>query len=255
MHGIYLGNCLSRWPAVDGEGGEGGEVVALHGAEGLLGLVFFGSRGNLLVLEDQPLDAGAVARAVASSRWSWRIALASAPVVEALSARETRPPLVQREQLYYAVRPDAVPADRRRQDVRLAERRDQAALLDAALDLNEVDLHVERRRVHLPWLRDSIRRRIQGHRTLVIGPVGKPLCKLDIGSDGPCGTVVEGVYTVPHARGRGLAAGLVATVAAGAAGAVPWVSLHVGAGNAPARRAYEAAGMQAVQSCRLMLRS
>lgn len=251
VHGIYLGNFLSRARAT---GGEGGEVLAFHGAERLLGLAFFGTRGNLIVVEDEPLDGSAVARAVSSSSWSWRIALASAPAIEALVKLEPRPPLVHREQLYYGVRPEDVPSEQLRDDVREAERRDLSALLAAALDLNEVDLHVDRRRVHKPWLRDSIRRRVRQRQTQVIGPPGKLLSKLDVGSDGPFGIVLEGVYTTPQARGRGLAAGLVATAASRAGDAAPLVSLHVAADNVPARRAYERAGMQVMQSCELLLR-
>ena len=51
-------------------------------------------------------------------------------------------------------------------------------------------------------------------RTRVIEVSGRVLCKLDLGSHGPGGLVVEGVFTFPEARGRGLATGLVATVVA-----------------------------------------
>ncbi|MEC7724842.1 MAG: GNAT family N-acetyltransferase, partial [Planctomycetota bacterium] len=72
----------------------------------------------------------------------------------------------------------------------------------------------------------------------------------DLGSQGPAGDVLEGVYTFPEHRGRGYATSLVA--GAMAANDTP-ASLHVAAHNAPARRAYEAAGMREAGTCRLLL--
>ena len=86
----------------------------------------------------------------------------------------------------------------------------------------------------------------------MIGAPGDLTCKLDIGSRGPYGVVVEGVYTFPEVRGRGLASGLVATVAARAD--APLVCLHVAADNLPAVRAYRSAGMAELGDCHLLLR-
>ena len=90
--------------------------------------------------------------------------------------------------------------------------------------------------------------------TRVIGPVGRPVCKLDLGSQGAAGVVLEGVFTVREARGAGLAAGIVATVGHDEGRALPQISLHVGSDNEPARRAYERAGLVALDRCMLLLR-
>jgi len=247
-HGVYVGNFLAG-----GGSGDGGELVGFYGVDGLVGLAFFGARGNLIVVEDRPLDGEAVATGLDHCYHPWRIALAPQPVVQALARREVRTPLVQREQLYYGVQPSGVDHDLLRSDVRPAHRRDYSALLAAALDLNETDLLVDRRRVHRPWLRESIRRRMRHGQTLLIDLDGEVACKLDIGSAGVFGTMVEGVYTVPGARGRGLAAGLVATVAHGVEAEL--VCLHVAADNQAARRAYERAGMSLRERCWLLLRA
>lgn len=248
VHGVYLGNSLTDGYTT----GDGGELVGFYGEQRLLGLAFFGARGNLIVVEDEPLDGEAVATGIDHCQHSWRIALAPELVVAALARREVRSPLVQREQLYYGVRPADVVRDLLRDDVRPAQRRDYGALLSAALDLNEVDLHVDRRRVHKAWLRESIKRRVRNGHTLVIESHGVVMSKLDIGSQGSYGMMVEGVYTAPHARGRKLAAGLVATVAVGSD--APLVCLHVAADNEPAKRAYQRAGMTVMGSCGLLLR-
>ena len=84
----------------------------------------------------------------------------------------------------------------------------------------------------------------------ISGDGGAIDCKLDYGSEGPAGQILEGVFTFPAVRGRGIAAGL---VAACMAAAPDRVALHVGADNKGARRAYERAGMTMVDRCRLLL--
>lgn len=248
VHGVYVRNSLTA--------GDGcGELLGFLGDHGdPCGLGWFGSRGNLIVLLDAPVEPYAAARALREHRADWRICLGPGDVVAALAAGEATAPLVDREQVYYAVAPGGVRDARTRPDVRLATRSDVRALVAAALDLNQQDLHVPPWRVHRGWLKDSVKRRIRERTTFVIGPPGAPLTKLDIGSHGPAGIVLEGVHTVPAARGRGLAASLVASVAAELLRDSTLVCLHVAADNLPARRAYAAAGMVESGTCRIMLR-
>ena len=137
-----------------------------------------------------------------------------------------------------------------RADVRAAQRGDRDRLVQATLLLNASDLNIDPARVDRRWLRDTIDERIADGTTRVLGPVGAPGCKLDIGSDGPGGAVIEGVFTFPEVRGQGLAAALVASCLAAATGVV---SLHVGQHNRPARSAYERSGMHEQGRCRLLL--
>ena len=253
VHGVYVGNYLSRAFSRGASAFDRGEVVALCGEDGLLGIAYFGGRGNLVLIQREALDGAAVAEAVRGAGFGWRIALGPDASLRALAEGEPRPPTLHRRQVYYAVRPQDVPAALMRADVRRAERRDHALLLESALDLNASDLHIDSARVHRPWLRDAIRRRVQAGQTFVLGEPGRLVAKLDVGSDGPFGLVVEGVYTLAEQRGRGLATGLVATVARRAA--APLVCLHVAEGNAPARRAYERAGMRQAGECALVLRA
>jgi GNAT superfamily N-acetyltransferase len=137
-----------------------------------------------------------------------------------------------------------------RDDVRVAQRVDRDRLVQATLALNASDLNVDPARVDRRWLRDTIDERIASATTRGIGPPGGLLCKLDFGSDGPGGCVIEGVFTFPEHRGKGLATGLVATCLHQAGGRM---CLHVGKHNRPARAAYEAAGMVESGNCRLLL--
>lgn len=248
MPGIYVQNHLLTHPRLGGPA----EILAFHGPEDLVGLAYCGDRGNLILLTDPDLDPEEVAAAVARSSLRWRIVLGPPAVVGSLAARGTVP-LVHRSQIYYAVAPEAVPAARLRDDVRLARRQDARALVVATLHLNEADLGVEVARINKDWVRNNVKQRIRQGSTLVIGPVGSPLAKLDIGSKGPAGVILEGVYTWPEARGHGYAAGLVATAAHDAGTDCPVVCLHVAADNKTARRAYENAGMREAGRCSLLL--
>lgn len=242
LHGVYLQNDL-----LAGQG----ETLAFWGRDGLLGCAWFGPRGNLVIVESEPLDPVRVADAVQNSRWPWRIALGPRATVDELGKRLSGPPLVLRDQVYYGAEPGASTSLPRVDEVRTAARPDRDRLMQAALELNHSDLNVDPARVDRRWLRESVAARIQSGTSLVLGPPGGFHSKLDLGSTGDAGVVLEGVYTFPDSRGRGFAAVLVAAAIRSATG--PVVCLHVSATNLPARRAYERAGMQPKQDCRLLL--
>jgi ribosomal protein S18 acetylase RimI-like enzyme len=259
VQGVYVANGLSTASAAAG-GPElerdAREIVLLHGADALLGVVYFGTRGNLVALTEPGVSPEALGRVLFDGP-DWRIALGPEPALARVARRDVTPPIVFREQLYYAVEErQAVEAlAGLPTEVRPADRRDVDALVRAALDLNEADLHVAPWRVNRAWLRDSVRERVEEGRTFVVGPIGRPQVKLDLGSVGPAGAMIEGVYTFPAARGQGLAAALVARVASAEfERGRPLVCLHVDARNASARRAYEKAGLRVVDTCWLLLR-
>jgi GNAT superfamily N-acetyltransferase len=243
-HGVYVRNALA---AQEGDG----FVVARGGRDA--GVVWLGPRGNLVVVADgDRLDelATRIADEVARRHRPWRIAMGPVAIVDHLRERLPVKPLACRDQVYYVGDRTTAAAAHVRDDVRLPQRADRDRLVQATLALNASDLNVDPARVDRRWLRDTIDERIAAGTTRVIGPVGALRCKLDFGSSGPGGTVIEGVFTFPDARGLGFATGLVATCLAQAEGDV---CLHVGAHNKPARAAYEAAGMHAGGSCRLLL--
>lgn len=241
-HGLYVANALYH---------DLGEVLVFAGEHELLGIGWFGPRGNLILLLRQPLDAEAVAVAVERSHWHWRIALGPQPLVDALAARAPQPPLVHRDQVYYAAAPADAAKGMVSSLVRRPVKKDRDRLMQATLQLNDSDLRVDPARVDRAWLRQTVMARIDDGSTRVIGQPGMIQAKLDFGSDGPAGLMLEGVFTFAEARGRGLASRLVATAVAEAT--VPQVCLHVDKGNAPARAAYERAGMRVAQQVRLLL--
>lgn len=243
VHGAYVANALA-------EGRGTGFVFGAAGRE--RGLCWFGPRGNLVIAAADGADALAepVAAAIRRTPAVWRIAMGPDAFVEALRSAIRTPPLVCREQLYYQGDRASHARALVRADVRAPERRDRERLARATLALNASDLNIAPERVDRRWLYDTIDERIADGSTRVLGPVGALWCKLDVGSDGPAGRIIEGVFTFPEVRGQGLCAALVASSLAAAPGAV---SLHVAAHNRPARCAYEKAGMRVVASCRLLL--
>ncbi|MCA8967120.1 MAG: GNAT family N-acetyltransferase [Planctomycetes bacterium] len=240
VHGVYVANALHR-----AEGA--GLLLQQRGAAA--GLCWFGARGNLVVIAPD-LDPAAVAAAIQVSRLPFRLAMGPAGVVDALAQLCTRPPLVLRDQCYYRATPADAAPDLISDAVRPAQRGDRDRLAQATLLLNQSDLNIDPRRVDRRWLRDTIDERIADGSTRVLGDVGAFSGKLDFGSEGPAGQVIEGVFTFPQVRGQGTAGRLVASCIAAAGQPV---CLHVGEHNQPARRAYERAGMTAVDRCRLLL--
>lgn len=246
VHGVYVHNALD---AGDGDG------FVLGNDAGDVGLAWFGPRGNLVVIAaEAPLRSAPVAMAFAEAILTygrpWRLAMGPTPVVDVLRERAPVVPLVCRDQIYYRGDAGSAATELFRGDVRPAQRADRDRLLQATLLLNASDLNIDPARVDRRWLRDTIDERIADGSTRVIGPPGGIACKLEIGSDGPAGGVLEGVFTFPEQRGQHFASRLVASCLAEAKAPM---SLHVGQHNRPARAAYERAGMHEAGRCRLLL--
>lgn len=242
-HGAYVQNALAA-------GGADGLVFEVDGSP--VAAAWFGVRGNLVIVSS-PGVAGhevEVAAEIVRSRWSWRIALGDAAVVDAIGDQIGRSALAHRDQVYYIGDPADATTKLVRDDVRGPERGDRARLARATLALNASDLNIAPERVDRRWLYNTIDERTREGSTRVLGPVGEFWTKLDFGSQGPAGVVVEGVYTFPEVRGRSLGAALVASCMARAEAQI---SLHVAEHNTAARRCYERAGMREAGRCRLLL--
>lgn len=243
VHGVYVCNALS-------EGLSDGFVFAVDGEE--CGVAWFGPRGNLVIVSDERVvgHEREIAAQVLRGRWSWRIVLGDTGLVDALAAAVPRGKLAHRDQVYYVGDRQSADPKHVRDDLRLPVCEDRERLARATLALNASDLNIAPDRVDRRWLYNTIDDRIHDGTTRVIGPVGGLWSKLDFGSDGPGGVVIEGVFTFPERRGRGLGADLVASCMAQASGVV---SLHVAEHNRAARRSYERAGMREAGRCRLLL--
>lgn len=243
VSGVYVHNALA-------EGLYDGLIYSVDGEP--CGVVWFGPRGNLIVISDDRLRGheSVLRREIQTQGWPWRIAMGARSVIDLLAEGLPRRPLAHRDQVYYCGDASDAPAPLVRDDLRLPVAEDRERLARATLALNASDLNIAPSRVDRTWLYNTIDERIRDGSCRVLGPPGGLWSKLDYGSVGPGGPVLEGVFTFPERRGRGLGAELVATCLAQSD--LP-VCLHVGEDNRTARSVYERAGMVAVGTCRLLL--
>ena len=243
LHGIYVVNAID-------EGLHDGFVFSLDDQQ--CGLAWFGPRGNLvLIANDQCLGIEQqIAQQIQLSRWTWRIALGPASIVDLLAKTLHSTPLAHRNQIYYAGSATDANQSLLRKDIRQPNSKDRERLARATLALNASDLNIAPNRVDRKWLYRMVDERIKDGSTRVLGPPGDLWCKLDYGTHGPGGTVIEGVFTFPDYRGTGLGGALVATCMAEES---LQLSLHVAEHNQSARSAYERAGMKEAGHCRLLL--
>ena len=243
VHGVYVTNALAAGQAA-------GLLFERRGSAAVV--AWFGPRGNLVLVcssdvagyEDQVADH------VLQSSLTWRIALGDGALVDALRRRGKRSVLTHRKQIYYAGSAGHAASEWIREDLRVPSAGDRERLARATLALNAADLNIAPDRVDRRWLYNTIDDRIRERTTRVFGAVGALESKVDFGSAGPGGIVLEGVYTFPESRGKGLGASIVATCMAESD---VETSLHVAEDNYPARRAYERAGMRQVGDCKLLL--
>lgn len=122
--------------------------------------------------------------------------------------------------------------------------------LSAAMHLEE--LGTDPREDDPEGFERNVLSRLRKGRTFVIRAGGTVVWKTDVGSDCQYGAQLEGVYTRPAWRGRGLAAAGLSTLSRALLERRPRVTLHVHAENAAALRAYAKAGFRSVDRLRLL---
>jgi ribosomal protein S18 acetylase RimI-like enzyme len=206
-------------------------------------------------------DAATIARAVGPAP-TWRLLVGDVAAADALLARGLRGRGIVHDQRYLAVNPDAVPAARTVPDpgVRRAEPADVEALAGLAVRLHIDDgFGPDPGEAGRRGYRDRLAVSVRSGVVDVVGPVGRPVAKLERSVDHPrYGVQLAGIVVAPEQRGRGIGRGLVAVVTRAALadrvrhrlGPLP-ITLHTRAANAPALAAYGAAGFRVVEPWRL----
>lgn len=219
-------------------------------------------RGRLLIPCGDP---GIIAAAGQPTR-RWRLLVGDAPASEAMLADvPPDPDLNVHVQRFLTVDHDRVPSENEIPDpgLRMAEEEDVPRLAELA-----VQLHVDDQfgpdpgpsgyRGYARRLAEGVKRRI----VYCVGPGGAPVAKLERSvSSRRYGVQLAGIVVHPDHRAEGLGRQMVASAVRGAltepsgAGARRPVTLHVRAANAPALRAYAAAGFVDREEWRLAVRT
>lgn len=208
-------------------------------------------------------DARTITRAVGPAP-TWRLLVGDAAAADALLARGVTGRMTVHDQRYLCVDIDAVPDESTVADpgVRRAEPADIEALATLAVRLHIDDgFGPDPGEAGRRGYRDRLAVAVRSGTIDVVGPVGRPIAKLERSVDHPrYGVQLAGIVVASDHRGRGIGRGLVAVAtrtvltARQARGlAAPAVTLHTRSANAPALAAYAAAGFRVLEPWRLAI--
>ncbi|PIE22422.1 MAG: hypothetical protein CSA62_12465 [Planctomycetota bacterium] len=252
---LYLRNQMAvelRRLAGDDEAPYTGDYLGVFVENGLRALALFSRLGVLVVGGGCADDAAELARFALGAVGSFRLVIAERELGVALLARlASRSTVTMNRSQPFLVydAPARTPSLDAR--VRPACQKDAAWLSLANLELNEEDLDIQSATVHRGLLRRRVEDRIAAGQSWVLDFAGKPVSKLELGSCGPAGILVEGVFTDRGFRGRGFAQSLLMQVCAYGIPAHQCIGLHCSRSNGPALSAYKAAGFREVADLRL----
>ncbi len=251
---IYL---LSR-VALDGVANE--ESLAhgrFYGAfrdDELTGTAFFGHRKGLVLAGEDDEFLAAASRLALGEESDWIILVAPRVTADGFLSHyrwRGRASHVNRAQDFYVLRPETLPD--LSGPVRRAEARDLDAVVDMSEEMLREDFRLPPGSLSRDGIRESMRQKIREGRTWVAEEADEPVFKVDVSAQYAGGSQIEGVFTRPTLRGRGIASRAIASLCAELLASSAFVTLHVAQDNAPAKRAYEKSGFRKFSEFRLVL--
>ncbi len=246
---------LSRLEKELDRGRGGGRILLLRDRAGTVrGGLFLGRDRNLAVSRLPGESLPLFVRTVLSEGKGTQVAVSPKREVDALAGglAPRLDPLLHRDQVLYVVK-RGMPLGPAAEDLVPAGERDLPWLAEAGYALAREDLGVPSWALSRPRLRRVAAGRIRKGKTFVIRREGRPAFKVNLAVRTREGVLIEGVFTDPEHRGRGLASRGVAALCALLLEEHPLVALHVGPQNLPARRAYERAGLREKEKLGLLL--
>jgi hypothetical protein len=253
---IYMLSRIAVDGVVNEESSAHGRFYGHFAAEGLDGVAFFGHRKGVVLAgegEEFLRDAASLALGTESD---WVILVAPLAAADGFLSHyrwRGRAMHLNRVQEFYVLRPGMVVAEPG------PLRRATLADLDVIVDMSErmlrEDFDLAEGSLSREGIRESMRSKIRDGRTWLLEENGEAVFKVDVSAQYSGGSQIEGVFTRPHRRGRGIARAGLAALSNELLATSPFVSLHVDRENAPARRAYERTGFRAHSLFRLVLLS
>ena len=226
-----------------------------HFAEDALdGVVFFGHRRGMVLAGESDAFARAAAALALGEEAGWVILVSPREAADRFLSHyrwRGRTTHLNRIQDFYVLRPGELSPDRA--EVRRAEISDLDEIVDMSEQMLREDFALAKDTLSRDGIRDSMRRKIKDGQTWVVRVGKTPVFKVDVAAQFAGGAQVEGVFTRPSHRGRGIARRGVAGVCAELLASSRFVTLHVARENTPARHAYEAAGFREFGEFRLVL--
>jgi hypothetical protein len=251
---VHLLSRIAHDGVVNEVSGEHGALYGHYGPDGLDGVAFFGLRREVLLSGSNPAFLEEAAGLALGEEAGWVILLGPRVAVDAfLSHYRWRgaPMRVHRVQDLLVLGKPGPPVPR------VSLRRAVLADLDSMTDLSErmllEDFDLPAGSLSRDGIQESARSRIENGRTWLAEEGGRIVFKADVSARYAGGAQIEGIYTIPEARGRGIGSGGVSELSGRLLRGSAFVALHVGRDNHAARRAYEKAGFHLVGELGLVL--
>lgn len=238
--------------ALDGDGPD--DFWGAFDGGSLVGLALY-RRGSICPASATLRAAARPLAATLSAHASWGSVVGPDPpsseLVDALRGRE--PFRVDRRQAFLFVR-GGDPLGERDARVRPATLRDLDALAPLVHRYRVEDGLTRPGDPIATWIREHTEERIDAGHVFVLEEEGRLVFTGAFNFHGPRGTGLGGIYTVPEARGRGIASRATAALCERAFAESPVVTLHVNPANVAALAAYRRAGFRAAGHYRLTFR-
>lgn len=163
-----------------------------------------------------------------------------------------RPRVLTRSRLYF-MEPGDLKVAERIDGLRPAVPADLSRLVPLAVAMHREDLGEDPLRPDADAYVRHVGMRVASGRVFVVEQGGKLLFKVDLGTRCTWGAQLEGVYTVPEARGQGIARRALATLCDQLLRDLPRITLHVREDNAPAVALYERLGFRRSKPFRILV--
>jgi hypothetical protein len=247
-HNLYLRSRLDA-PA-DGRG------FLYHEDDVLRGFVWLGRGQNLVFAGEEPLFLQELAGFALRHEASWLMVAglreATSRLLEIYLRLSRRRPRIDRIQGFYRQTAETLPP-LTEPGLVPATPEDLEEATAAAVRMSAEDFDLEPGTIDREGVRRTTERKIREGRCFVYREGGNLVFKADLAVRSPRGGQVEGVFTSPEERGRGIASRCLAELGRRLLADCPFLCLHVAERNRPARRAYENAGFRRGAALRLAI--